>query len=162
PPWYQRAGLEPSQAADLLDAIGDALDGRCLTRKELADTVTGQVGEWARERLLSAWGELLAPAALHAKLCFGPGTGGQVSFVLAEQRIGHGEQHDPRQALVELCRRFIATYGPVTHQDIAHWFRLKPEQARTLMESLAAELEEVDFLGRRAWLLAADARHDPQ
>src|SRR5690348_6215739 len=105
PPWYQHAGLEPSQADDLLDAIGGALDGRCLTRKELADAVTSQVGEWARERLLSAWGELLAPAALAGKLCFGPGTGRQVGFVRADQWIGHWEPHDPRQALVELCRR---------------------------------------------------------
>ncbi|HEU4782016.1 MAG TPA: crosslink repair DNA glycosylase YcaQ family protein, partial [Ktedonobacterales bacterium] len=140
----------------------NALDGRCLTRKELADAVTSQVGEWARERLLSAWGELLAPAALAGKLCFGPGAGSQVSFVRADQWIGHWEKHDPRLALVELCRRYIATYGPATHQDIAHWFRLKPEQARGLMASLAAELEEVDFLGRRAWLLAADTRDDGQ
>lgn len=161
PPWYQRAGLAPSQADDLLDAIGAALDGRCLTRKELADAVTSQVGEWARERLLSAWGELLAPAALAGKLCFGPGSGSQVSFVRADQWIGHWEQHDPQAALVELCRRYIATYGPATHQDIAHWFRLKPEQARGLMESLAAELEEVEFIGRRAWVLAADAPDDP-
>jgi len=162
PPWYQRAGLESSQADDLLDAIGAALDGRCLTRKELADVVTSRVGEWARERLLSAWGELLAPAALAGKLCFGPGTGSQVSFVRADEWIGHWEKHDPRDALIELCRRYIATYGPATHQDIAHWFRLKPEQARGLMESLAAELEEVEFLGRRAWLLASDTRDDPQ
>ena len=160
PPWYQRAGLEPSQADDLLNAIGDALDGRCLTRKELADAVTSQVGEWARERLLSAWGELLAPAALAGKLCFGPGSGSQVTFVRADQWIGHWEKHDPHVALVELCRRYIATYGPVTHQDIAHWFRLKPEHARGLMESLATELEEVDFIGRRAWLLAADTQDD--
>ncbi|HEY1391209.1 MAG TPA: winged helix DNA-binding domain-containing protein [Ktedonobacterales bacterium] len=162
PPWYRRAGLAPSQADDLLNAIGDALDGRCLTRKELADAVTSQVGEWTRERLLSAWGELLAPAALAGRLCFGPGVGSQVSFVRADQWIGHWEQHDPQEALVELCRRYIATYGPATHQDIAHWFRLKPEQARTLMQSLAAELEEVDFIGRRAWLLASDRREDQQ
>ena len=162
PPWYQRAGLEPSQADDLLNAIGNALDGRCLTRKELADAVTSQVGEWARERLLSAWGELLAPAALAGKLCFGPGSGSQVTFVRADQWIGHWEQHDPQAALVELCRRYIATYGPATHQDIAHWFRLKPEQARVLMVSLAADLEEVEFIGRRAWLLASAARDDPQ
>ena len=162
PLWYQHAGLEPSPASDLLDAIADSLDGRCLTRKELADAVTSQVGEWARERLLSAWGELLAPAARAGKLCFGPGAGSQVSFVRADQWIGYWEQHDPRAALVELCRRYIATYGPATHQDIAHWFRLKPEQARALLESLAAELEEVEFIGRRAWLLASDARDDPQ
>jgi hypothetical protein len=162
PPWYQRAGLTSSQADDLLDAIGAALDGRCLTRKELADAVTRQVGEWALERLLSSWGELLAPAALAGKLCFGPGAGSLVSFVRADQWIDHWEQHDPQMALVELCRRYIATYGPATHQDIAHWFRLKPEQARVLLESLAAELEEVDFLGRRAWLLVAGARDDLQ
>jgi uncharacterized protein YcaQ len=85
-----------------------------------------------------------------------------VSFVRADQWTGHWEQHDPQMALVELCRRYIATYGPATHQDIAHWFRLKPEQARVLLESLAAELEEVDFLGRRAWLLVAGARDDLQ
>ena len=162
PPWYQHAGLEPSQADDLVNAIGNALDGRCLTRKELADAVASQGGEWARERLLSAWGELLAPAARAGKLCFGPGTGSQVSFVRADQWIGHWEQHDPQAALVELCRRYIATYGPTTHQDIAHWFRLKPEQARVLMVSLAADLEEVEFIGRRAWLLASAARDDPQ
>jgi uncharacterized protein YcaQ len=162
PPWYQHAGLEPSQADDLVNAIGNSLDGRCLTRKELADTVASQVGEWARERLLSAWGELLAPAARAGKLCFGPGTGSQVSFVRADQWIGHWEQHYPQAALVELFRRYIATYGPTTHQDIAHWFRLKPEQARVLMVSIAADLEEVEFIGRRAWLLVSAARDDPQ
>ncbi len=161
-PWYQRAGLEPAQADDLLNAIGNALDGRALTRKELADEVTLRVGEWARERLLSAWGEFLAPAALAGKLCFGPGAGSQVRFVRADQWIGHWEEHDPRAALVELCRRYIATYGPITRQDVAHWFRLKPDQARGLMESLAAELEEVDFAGRRAWMLATDAENDVQ
>lgn len=163
-PWYQRAGLESSQADALLDAIADALDGRALTRKELADDVVKHVGEWARERLLSGWGEFLYPAALAGKLCFGPGTGSQVSFVRADQWIGRWGEHDPRDALVALCRRYIATYGPATHRDVAHWFRLKPDQARALMESLAAELEEVDFGGHRAWMLAAamdgDARDE--
>ena len=161
PPWYQRAGLEPSQADELLDAIGDALDGRCLTRRELADAVVGEVGDWARERLLSAWGEFLAPAALAGKLCFGPSAGSQVRFVRADQWIGHWEEHEPRAALVELCRRYIATYGPVTHSDVAHWFRLKPDQARGLIEPLAPALEAVDFLGRRAWMLADDAQDAP-
>lgn len=157
--WYERAGLDAAQGAALLDAIGAALDGRCLTRRELADAVVGEVGDWARERLLSAWGEFLAPAALAGKLCFGPSAGSQVRFVRADQWIGHWEEHEPRAALVELCRRYIATYGPVTHSDVAHWFRLKPDQARALIAPLAPLLEEVDFLGRRAWLLSDDA-HD--
>jgi hypothetical protein len=158
--WYERAGLDAVQGAALLDAIGAALDGLCLTRRELADAVVGEVGDWAQERLLSAWGEFLSPAALAGKLCFGPSAGSQVRFVRADQWIGHWEEHEPRAALVELCRRYIATHGPVTHGDVAHWFRLKPAQARALIEPLAPQLEEVDFLGRRAWLLADDAQDE--
>lgn len=157
--WYERAGLDAAQGAALLDAIGAALDGRCLTRRELADAVVGEVGDWAQERLLSAWGEFLAPAALAGKLCFGPSIGSQARFVRADQWIGHWEEYEPRAALVELCRRYIATYGPVTHGDVAHWFRLKPGQARALIEPLSPQLEAVDFLGRRAWLPANDALH---
>ena len=156
--WYERAGLDAAQGAALLDAIGAALDGRCLTRRELADAVVGVVGDWAQERLLSAWGEFLAPAALAGRLCFGPSIGSQVRFVRADQWIGHWEEHEPRAALAELCRRYIATYGPVTYSDVAHWFRLKPDHARTLIEPLAPHLEAVDFLGRRAWLLTDDAQ----
>ncbi len=75
PHWYADAGLSPSQANSLLDAIAEALDGCCLTRQELADAVAQRVGEWARERLLSPWGELLAPAAFTGRLCFGPSRG---------------------------------------------------------------------------------------
>lgn len=160
--WYQRAGIEPAQGEALLAAIAESLDGRRLTRKELADDVARHVGEWARKPLLSAWGELLYPAAVAGKLCFGPGNGSQVTFVRADQWIGHWEEHDPRESLVELCRRYIAAYAPATHQDIAHWFRLKPDQARELLELLAAELEEVDFIGRRAWMLASDAQNHTQ
>ena len=160
-PWYLRAGLDASQGAALLDAIGAALDGHCLTRKELADAVVSEVGDWAREKLLSAWGEFLSPAAFAGKLCFGPSAGSQVRFVRADQWIGHWEEHDPRDALVELCRRYIATYGPATHGDVAHWFRLKPDQARGLIGPLAPALEAVDFLGRRAWMLADGARDAP-
>lgn len=159
-PWYSRAGLTPSQANALLTAIGEALDGCSLTRKELAEKVTHRVGEWARERLLSAWGEFLAPAALAGKLCFGPAQGSQVTFVRVDQWIGHWKDHDPRTALTELIRRYIATYGPVTHGDVAHWFRLMPAQAQKLLEPLAADLEAVDFAGRRAWMLAADVEAD--
>ena len=161
-PWHTRAGLDASQGDALLDAIGEALDGCMLTRNELADEVTSRVGGWARECLLSAWGEMLSPAALAGKLCFGPNQGSQVTFARADQWIGHWEQHDPWEALVELCRRYIATYGPSTHADVAHWFRLKPDQARTLMDSLASDLEAVDFAGRRAWMLVADAQNDAQ
>lgn len=160
PYWYATAGLERSQANALLEAIGEALDRRCLTRKELADKVVADVGEWAREQMLSAWGALLVPAAFAGRLCFGPSQGNQVTFVRADQWVDRWLEHDPEKALAEVCRRYFATYGPATHQDFAHWLALKPAQARSVMELLADELQEVDFAGRRAWMLATDAEEE--
>jgi len=154
--WYAAAGLEPAQADALLEAIGEALDRRCLTRQELADEVAQRVGAWARERLLSAWGEWLAPAAYIGRLCFGPSRGNQVTFVRADQLVDGWQERDAEQALVEVCRRYFATYGPASHQDFARWFRLKPDAARQVMASLTDELEAVDLAGRRAWMLATD------
>lgn len=154
--WFAAAGLEPAQADLLLEAIGEVLDRRCLTRQELADEVAQRVGEWARERLLSAWGEFLAPAAFLGRLCFGPSKGTQVTFVRADHWVDGWQERDPEQALTEVCRRYFATYGPASHQDFAHWFRLKPNAARQVMGSLVDELEEVDLAGRRAWMLAMD------
>lgn len=162
PSWYAAAGLEAWQGDALLEAIGEALDGRCLARQELADEVAGRVGEWARERLLSAWGEFLTPAAFAGRLCFGPSRGSQVTFVRADQWVGHWRDHDPGEALAEICRRYVSAYGPATHQDFAHWLRLPPGEARRVMESLAGELEEVEFAGRRAWIPATDAVEEGQ
>jgi len=157
---YASAGLEKSQADALLEAIGEALDRRCLTRQELADKVVEGVGEWAREQMLSAWGVLLTPAAFAGRLCFGPSRGSQVTFVRADQWVEQWQEHDPQKALIEICHRYFTTYGPATHQDFAHWLSLKPGEARRVMESLAHELQEVDFAGRRAWMLATDAREE--
>ncbi len=162
PYWYATAGLERPQADALLEAIGQALDRRCLTRQELTEKVVADVGEWAREQMLSAWGSLLAPAAFAGLLCFGPSRGSQVTFVRADQWVNGWPEYDPQKALTEICRCYFATYGPATHQDFAHWLSLKPAQARKVMESLADELQEVDFAGRRAWMLATDVQDEEE
>jgi hypothetical protein len=161
PKWYEAAGLDPNQAEALLAGIAEALDGRCLTREELAAEVARRAGPWAKERLASTWGELLPPAAYRGRLCFGPSQGSRVTFVRAEQWAGTWAELDPEEALIEVLRRYLSAYGPATHQDFARWFWLKPVEAHRVMESLAAELEEVEVDGHRAWLPAGDADFHP-
>ncbi len=157
PQWHEAAGLNPTQAESLLSAIGQALDGKCLTREELAAQVSERLGPWAKERLSSTWGELLTPAAYAGLLCFGPSQGSKVTFVRADQWINHWKEIDPTRALKEATRRYLAAYGPATHRDVGHWFWLKPDPARHLLESLGDEIEQVEFEGRQAWVLTNDA-----
>jgi len=155
--WYEKEDLEPAQADALLAAIGETLDGRCLTREQLSDEASLRAGSWALEKLNSPWGNLLGPAAFNGLLCFGPPQGARATFVRADQWIGNGwTQVDPSQALKEICRRYFAAYGPTRYQGFGHWFGLKPADARQIVESLGEELEEVNFEGRPAWILAGE------
>ena len=57
----------------------------------------------------------------------------------------------------ELTRRFLHAYGPATRSELAGWAGIAPAHARELLDRVAGELLEVDFAGRRALILAADA-----
>lgn len=78
-------GFDSSRGAALVEAFADALDGRRLTREELAAAVGKRLGPWVEEPLRSNWGVLLRPAAFAGVLCFGPSVGSRVTFVRPDQ-----------------------------------------------------------------------------
>jgi DNA glycosylase AlkZ-like len=152
PEWRDPAGvLHPAVGHDELRAaraaVLEALDGRILTRDELA----AQVGH---PRLLSGFAFLLD------ELCQGPPQGNRVTLVRPDQWVENWQPVDEQDALREVCRRYIRTYGPVRPGDFREWFasqELKPADARALFESLADELEAVEVEGHEAYMLAGDS-----
>ncbi len=142
----------------IVRAIREALDGQILTRERLADEVVKRLGMSAsvRKHMLSGWGNLLHPAAEQGYLCFGPSEGSKVTFVRPDQWLGRWEEPSGREACKILLRRFFSTYGPATHHDIGHWWGLRPDRAKMLMEYVADELEEVEFEGQRRWVRRED------
>jgi hypothetical protein len=156
PPWFKSAGLDHGQMRALLDGIGEALDGKQLTREELANGVSALVGSWAKEKLSSTWGELLSPAAFEGLLCFGPSRGSKVTFVRADRWIGTWQEVDPDAALAAVARRYLATYGPATHREFARWFWLDPAEGKRIIESLGTDVAQIEFENHQAWVPAAD------
>ena len=150
PDWY---GSE--EGAVVLSAIEDALDGRCLLRSELAEEIEERVGPEAGKKVASGWGYLIGQAALAGKLCHGPPQGTRATFVRPDQWSGEWPELDPREALAEACRRYVATYGPTTPRAFAEWLGLRIAGARQVFASL--ELEEVDVAGRSAWGLGGES-----
>ncbi|MFN2520131.1 MAG: hypothetical protein ABR525_03690 [Candidatus Limnocylindria bacterium] len=95
------------------DAVPRALDGRTLTRDELADAVVRITKRpHLGPRLRSGWGELLKPSAFRGLLCFGPQDGRSATFVRPDQWIGRWRDFATDDALREVFRRFSRRTPP--------------------------------------------------
>src|SRR6267143_4681491 len=138
----------------IVNAKREALDGQILTREQLAEEVVRRLGMSAsvRKHMLSGWGNLLQPAAEQGYLCFGPNKGSKVTFVRPDQWIGRWDDPEGQEAWKTLLRRFFSAYGPATYHDIGHWWGLRPDRAKILIEYIADELEEVEFEGQTRWV----------
>jgi hypothetical protein len=159
PPWRDPAGVvHPALDADEVDAVREAvwatLDGRCLLREELAAEVVKRVGAAPRGRLSSGF------AFFGGELCQGPPQGSRITLARPDQWIdGWQDVSDEKEALREVCRRFLRTYGPARPADFGEWFSsaaFKAAEARAVFESLDPELEEIEVDGRRYVVLAGD------
>jgi len=159
PPWRDPAGvLHPAVSAEEVEAVRaavwEALADRCLLRDELADDVVKRVGGAARGRLRSGFAFFLG------ELCQGPPQGSRITLARPDRWIeGWQEVADEDEALREVCRRFLHTYGPARPADFCEWFApsaFTVTDGRTLFESLASELEEIGVEGRRSFVLAGD------
>jgi Winged helix DNA-binding domain len=156
--WLRGFGVTRQELALLLDAVGEALDGRVLTREELADEVARLTGSpRLGDKLRESWGALLKPAAALGRLCFAPSKGQQVRFTRPDSWLGGWREHDPEQALLEVFRRFLAASGPVTREDVTRWWGVpSAAQVQRRIERLGEEVTVVDVDGTSAYLLAAD------
>jgi hypothetical protein len=156
PAWLKYMKLTAAEVEAMIAAIGDALDGRCLTREELADEVARRTATHLREHFLSGWGSLLKPATYRGVLCFGPNRGRNVTFVRPDQWVAGWRTIDTGEALAAIARRYLAAYGPATHVDFAQWWAMGTGPARRVFQSLGDELAQVEVEGVRCWALAAD------
>jgi hypothetical protein len=164
PAWRDPSGvLHPAIGADTVEAVRAAvwevLDGRCLQRDELAEEVAERVGGAAQERLRSGFAFFLG------ELCQGQPQGTRITLTRPDQWIdGWREVTDKDEALREVCRRFLRTYGPARPADFCEWFSsaaFKMADARMLFDGLAAELTEISVDGRRSFVIAGDDSFDP-
>jgi hypothetical protein len=156
--WQRGFGVTLEELDRLVEAVGEALDGRLLTREELAAEVARRTGSAALgEKLRGSWGALLKPAAALGRLCFAPNQGQQVRFTRPDTWLGGWREHDPDGAMAEVTRRFLAASGPVTREDFARWWGdPRPAQGRRLIERLGDEVARVEVEGAQAYALAAD------
>jgi Winged helix DNA-binding domain len=161
--WQKYFGITLDELDRVTEAIGEALTGRVMTREELAEEVGRLTGSssFAAKLAKSSWGTILKPAAFTGHLCFGPSLGQRVRFTRPDTWVAASTGAvDSRDAAAEVTRRFLAAYGPASHQDLGRWWNGGGvSTARQWIAALGSEVSAVDLDGKQAWMLTADARN---
>lgn len=149
------------QAGQIVAAIGDALEGVCLTVDELGEEVVARTGAWAGDLVMPAfqtlwprWRQVLHRAGWSGALCFGPNRGRKVTYT----RPPHFDPLPADDAVRTLVRRYLHAYGPGTPAWFAKWLAAPGGWSSTLFGRMAqaGEIEEVDLEGTAAWVVAGD------
>ena len=154
--WLRYFGLDRAEADAMLAAIPQALEGRTLTRQELADEVARLTGlAHLSEKLQEGFGALLKPAAFRGDLCFAPSAGQNVRFARPRDWLGEWQPVETAPAIRKVVRRYLAAYGPATREEFARWFGMtSAPQAERLIRELGDRVVQIEVDGARAWCLA--------
>jgi hypothetical protein len=137
-------------------AVGEALDGRVLSRDALHEELRGRLPAemlpWCEPcQSHHARRGVLTVAALAGRLCYAGQEGRQRAFARTDQWTGL-EPAGSRESQAEFARRYLRHLGPSTHTDLAAWAGISLSHAKTLLKTVEDELVEVG----KAYLLAAD------
>jgi hypothetical protein len=145
---------------ELTEAVATALEGRILSREELAVAVEDVTRDPSVGDLIRfSWGSYLKPASFRGRLCFAPSEDGRVRMTSPATWLPVPiEAPDAGDALREVGRRFLGAYAPATAEDLAIWSGFGRARVRRIFAELDDEAVEVDVDGERGWVLARDLR----
>jgi hypothetical protein len=152
--------IDVADVEAITEAVGRALDGRELTREELANEVERLTGspEYA-EWVGSSWGWALKAAAFKGLLCFAPSVGTKVRFTSPASWIREPLDRPAQvDGLREVARRFLSAYAPAAPEDLAHWWMegRSARRAAPMLDALGDEAAQIAVEGQPLLALAAD------
>jgi hypothetical protein len=119
------------------------------TRREVADAVRASGVKLADDPQVPSW--LIGCAALEGHVIEAAPAG---AFALTDDWLGPSSEPLPDRdaAVAELARRHAHAHPPAGPEDFASWSGLGIRDARRAYAQIAGELDEVEVLGRTAWV----------
>ncbi len=145
--WLKFYRLKLNEIETIIKMVREVLDGKQLTRQQLATEIGKKLGPRIKRELSSGWGSLLKPAAFQGNLCFGPSEGQNAIFVRPDQWLGKWNEPSSEDAMKTILRRYLKAYGPITHEDFARWWGMLAGRAKRLLRSIAEELRRLRWRG---------------
>ena len=121
-PW-QRTFVTATQVEAMAAAAQQALEGRTLTREELAAEIVRLTRDAdLAEHLRSGWGTLLKPLAWQGLLVNGPGDDNRVTFTSPRTWLpAWPGLPDPDDAATRVVPAYLGAFGPATPEAFDQW-----------------------------------------
>jgi uncharacterized protein YcaQ len=159
PVWLRGFEITEEQLEQLIEAIGESLDGELRTREELGAAVARVTRSPELEaKVQGSWGPYLKPASFRGRLCFGPSDGQRVRFTRPDSWLGRElALPEPAEALREVTRRHLGAFGPAAREDLARWWGVQPAQGGRMLNALGEQVAAVDVEGTAGWMLREHA-----
>jgi hypothetical protein len=162
PSWQKYFGMRPGDFDEMRVVARDALDGRALTREELAAAMVKRPRlRHIGKEMASGWGTLLKPLAWQGDLCFGPSQGNRVTFMRPDQASSRwAGVPPPDEAAPRAIAAYLAAYGPTTIDRFSNFIsrgRVSKRSLRAWFGGMADRVVEVDVDGEAAFILADHA-----
>lgn len=145
--------ISPEKLQGMMEGILEALADGPLTRPEIHDRVPA----W-KEVESTGWGIDVMGLAYLGKVKLIITDGGPTQFALHECRVNLS----PLEAMSELLRRYLRSYGPATLADFSYWTGVPLALIKPAFEQVREELTEVTVAGMRGqrWLYQAEVTDD--
>jgi Winged helix DNA-binding domain len=161
PSWKRAFGVTPEEMGTLVEAVGQALDGRELSRDELVTAVGELLGHSElEEQLRSGWGSVLKPVAFQGGLCHATSEGNRVRFARPDQWLpGWTGVPEPGEAAQIVIPAYLRAYGPSTPERFDAWLTRGysgKAAVRGWFADLGDRLATVQVDGEEAFLPAED------
>jgi Winged helix DNA-binding domain len=156
PYFLKRIGVTEKELDRVVDAIGEVLDGRVLTREQLAKEVERRLGTERKKRPEPAWAWFTRISAMRGVLCYGPNEGRSATFTRPSSWVADWRGWTHEDARTELLRRYLRAHGPAGPEDFAWWLDMGPVgRVRDAWSAVEDELQEAEP-GR--FIMSSDAR----
>lgn len=154
--YFDYHGVNKKKYENYLQISKDILSDRPISREEFATRVSEEIkSPELKDLVLSkGWGTPLKPLAWKGTLAYGPGQGRNSTFINPRKYI-KWKEFDPFEAMQEIVRRYLRTYGPSNPKLFTNWWYGGSgiTQVRKVFDSIEDEVEIVDVDGWKGLVL---------
>jgi len=151
--WTIKTGKKesPEEWEPLYPLVLERLEKRPLTMNELLE----EMG-WSGQDDKRTLSRLVREMSLRGLLCHAASSGPwyhntEHAFTRVDMWLPSSREVPPeeREALTELVRRYLRSYGPATASDFSYWSGLRVRDAQPAFEAIADSTEEIYITGQR-------------